>query len=135
KNRSVPYSFICVPITNEGQTIGVLSTDKRFVNEAALERDRRILTVVAAMIAQAVRIHQMVRSEKDQLIEEIAEIRRTLADRYQYSNIVGQSQAMMEVYRTIDQVARTRATCLLMGETGTGKEMIAKAIHYNSDRK
>ena len=42
---------------------------------------------------------------------------------------------MLEVFRTIDQIARTRATVLLIGETGTGKEMIAKAIHYNSDRK
>lgn len=135
KNLPIPYSFICLPITSEGQTIGVISMDKRFVSDEQLTRDRRILGVVTAMIAQAVRIHSMVHREKDHLIEEIAELRRTMGDRYKFGNIVGSSPAMMEVYRVIDQVARTRATVLLIGETGTGKEMIAKAVHYNSDRK
>jgi Nif-specific regulatory protein len=134
KSRSEPYSFICLPITSEGRTIGVLSMDKRFVDQDSLERDRRLVTIITAMISQAVRINWMVHIEKENLIEELAELRKTMHDRYHFSNIVGSSRAMMEVYRVIDQVARTRATVLLIGETGTGKEMIAKAIHYNSDR-
>lgn len=130
-----PYSFFCLPILCEGRPVGVLSVDKEFVDQDTLDRDFRVLTIVAALIAQAVRLNQLIRREKEDLIDELAELRKTLKDRYQFANIIGSSPPMMDVFRTIDQVARTRATVLLIGETGTGKEMIAKAIHYNSDRK
>ena len=134
KNRKEPYSFICLPIFSENRTIGVVSVDKKFEDQASLEADFRLLTIVASMISQTVRINYMVRHEKEELIDQMAELKKTLHDRYNFTNMVGTSPAIMEVFRTIDQVARTRATVLLMGETGTGKEMIAKAIHYNSDR-
>jgi len=134
-NKDKAYSLICLPISGEGRTIGVLSVDKPFVDMDVLEHDFRLLTIVGAMIAQAVLINNMVNREKEELVEELVELRKTMHDRYQFTNIVGSSPAMMEVFGTIDQVARTRATVLLIGETGTGKEMIAKAIHYNSDRK
>ncbi|MEP0843797.1 MAG: sigma 54-interacting transcriptional regulator [Phycisphaerae bacterium] len=135
KGSDKAYCFVCLPIMSEGRPIGVLSVDKPFVDQQTLDRDARVLTIVASMVAQAVRINQIVRREKEELIDEVAELRKTLKDRYTFSNIVGSSPLMMDVFRTIDQVAGTRATVLLMGETGTGKEMIAKAIHYNSDRR
>jgi Nif-specific regulatory protein len=135
KHLDKAYSFICLPIRSEGRTIGVLSVDKPFTDDRTLKTDYRLLTIIAAMVSQALRINGMVHREKAELIDELAELRKTMHDRYQFSNIVGSSPAMLEVFRTVDQVARTRATVLLIGETGTGKEMIAKAIHYNSDRK
>ena len=54
---------------------------------------------------------------------------------YRFENIIGDSPAMHDVFGTVGQVANSRATVLLLGETGTGKEMIAKAIHYNSPRR
>lgn len=135
KGSEKAYCFICLPVLCEGRPIGVLSVDKPFVDQAILERDFRVLTILAALIAQAVRLHQLIRREKEELLDELCELRKTLKDRYHFSNIIGSSAPMMDVFRTIDQVAVTRATVLLMGETGTGKELIAKAIHYNSDRK
>lgn len=134
KSKDEPYSFICLPVQSEGRTIGVLSADKRFTDEKSLKRDYRILTIVTAMISQTLRINGLVRQGKEELINELAELRKTMHDRYSFSNIVGSSQPMLEVFRTVDQVARTRATVLLIGGTGTGKEMIAKALHFNSDR-
>ncbi len=58
-----------------------------------------------------------------------------MRDRYRFENIIGDSPAMHDVFATVGQVADSRATVLLLGETGTGKEMIAKAIHYNSPRR
>ena len=49
-------------------------------------------------------------------------------------NVVGNSEAMIEVYKTIDKVKDAKATVLILGETGTGKELVARAIHYNSTR-
>ncbi len=135
KERDVPYSFICLPIRSDRETVGAMGVDKRFVDDATLEKDVHLLTIVAALISQAVRIHWMVRRENAGLMDQLEEMKKAMHDRYRFSNIIGSSPAMLEVFGTIDQVARTRATVLLMGETGTGKEMIAKAIHFNSDRK
>ncbi len=135
KTRDVPCSFICLPITSESKTIGVLSVDKPFVDQETLDRDVRILTVVTAMISQTVRINWMVLRQKEELVAELSELKQSLAEGYAFSNIVGSSPAMLEVFKIVEQVARTRATALLVGETGTGKEMVAKAIHFNSERR
>lgn len=55
--------------------------------------------------------------------------------RYSFENIIGQSKKMREIFDVITQVAPTRATVLIQGKSGTGKELIAKAIHHQSDRK
>lgn len=135
KSRDAACSFMCFPITSEDKTIGVLSVDKPFTDQETLDRDVRILTIVAAMISQTVRINWMVLRQKEELVAELSEMEQTVGESCGYSNIVGSSPAMLEVFKIVEQVARTRATSLLVGETGTGKEMIAKAIHFNSDRK
>ncbi|MHC4444083.1 MAG: sigma-54-dependent Fis family transcriptional regulator [Planctomycetota bacterium] len=129
-----PFSFICLPITSEGQTIGVLSVDKPFDNQDVLNQDFGLLTIISTMISQTVRISNMVHREKEALVNKLAELPQTMHDSRRFSNIIGSSTAMMEVFKAVDRVAKTQATVLLSGETGTGKEMIAKAIHYYSHR-
>ena len=73
-------------------------------------------------------------AQKEELLEENAQLRAQVRDRFRFENIIGDSPAMHEVFAVVGQVANSRATVLLLGETGTGKEMIAKAIHYNSPR-
>ncbi|MBC8107777.1 MAG: sigma 54-interacting transcriptional regulator, partial [Anaerolineae bacterium] len=131
----VRVSFLCVPIKNEGRTIGALAVDKPFVSDAQLRADHVFLDIVAAFLAQAIQINRMVMQQKEKLLEENAQLRAQVRDRYRFENIIGDSPAMHEVFATVGQVANSRATVLLLGETGTGKEMIAKAIHYNSPRK
>ena len=62
------------------------------------------------------------------------ELRAELGQRYEFDNIVGRSAAMREIFATISRVAPTRATVLLCGESGVGKDMIARAIHHHSPR-
>jgi DNA-binding NtrC family response regulator len=62
------------------------------------------------------------------------ELREALGHRYEFANIIGRSQAMQEIFATIERVAPTRATVLLAGESGVGKDMIARAIHQHSPR-
>jgi Nif-specific regulatory protein len=128
-------SFLCVPVKIEGRTAGALSVDKPFSNDANLHSDHTFLDIVAAFLAQAIQINRMVMRQKEELLEENAQLRAQVRDRYRFENIIGDSPAMHEVFATVGQVANSRATVLLLGETGTGKEMIAKAIHYNSPRK
>ena len=128
-------SFLCVPIKILGRTAGALSADKPFVNMPQLQSDHRFLDIIAAFLGQAIQINRMVMRQKEQLLEENAQLRAQVRDRYKFENIIGDSPAMHEVFAVVGQVANSRATVLLLGETGTGKEMIAKAIHYNSPRK
>jgi len=69
------------------------------------------------------------------LQDENRKLREELGRRYQFDNIVGRSPAMQEMFATILRVAPSRATVLLAGESGVGKDLIARAIHYHSPRK
>jgi Nif-specific regulatory protein len=128
-------SFLCVPIKIEGRTAGALAVDKPFSSDEQLRNDHVFLDIIAAFLAQAIQINRMVMRQKEELLEENAQLRAQVRDRYRFENIIGDSPAMHDVFATVGQVANSRATVLLLGETGTGKEMIAKAIHYNSPRK
>lgn len=69
------------------------------------------------------------------LRDENRRLREQLDTRYQFDNVIGRSAAMREIFHTIERVAPTRATVLLAGESGVGKDMIARAIHQHSPRK
>jgi DNA-binding NtrC family response regulator len=73
--------------------------------------------------------------EVRKLRDENRELREALGQRYQFENIIGRSGAMQEIFATVTRVAPTRATVLLAGESGVGKDMIARAIHQHSPRK
>src|SRR5216684_6839875 len=73
--------------------------------------------------------------EVRKLRDENRDLREALGQRYQFENIIGRSPAMQEVFATITRVAPTRATMLLAGESGVGKDMIARAIHHHSPRR
>lgn len=62
-------------------------------------------------------------------------LKKELQGRYQFSNIIGKSAPMQRIYQLIEKVAPTKATVLVTGDSGTGKELIARAIHYNSPRR
>ncbi|HWE01016.1 MAG TPA: sigma 54-interacting transcriptional regulator [Tepidisphaeraceae bacterium] len=134
-DASEAFSFICVPIKIEGRTAGVLSVDKAISTEEQLRSDAKFLDITAAFLALAIQINRMVMRQKEELLEENAQLRAQVRDRYRFENVIGDSPAMHDVFAVVGQVANSRATVLILGETGTGKEMIAKAIHYNSPRK
>jgi DNA-binding NtrC family response regulator len=69
------------------------------------------------------------------LRDENRQLREELGKRYEFDNIVGRSTAMQEIFATIERVAPTRATVLLAGESGVGKDLIARAIHFHSPRR
>ena len=68
------------------------------------------------------------------LSRENRHLKRELRERYRFENIVGNSEAMERVYRLIEKVSAISSNVLISGETGTGKELVARAIHYNSER-
>jgi Nif-specific regulatory protein len=130
-----PLSYVCVPIRIEGRTAGALSVDKVFESQGQLAADAKLVEMISAFLSQAIQFNRLVMQQKEDLLDENRRLRDQVRDRFKFENIIGDSPAMHEVFATVGQVANSRATVLLLGETGTGKEMIAKAIHYNSPRK
>ncbi len=84
--------------------------------------NEKLLIEIERMIAQS------------RLERENTQLKRALKQRYSFPNIIGKSDRMLKILDLVAQVAPSRATILIMGETGTGKELIAKAIHANSAR-
>jgi Nif-specific regulatory protein len=127
-------SFICVPIKIGRECIGALSADRLFSESVSFEEDIRLLSIIASMIAQAVRLRQSAEEERQRLLGENVRLQAELQDRFRPSNIIGNSHAMQDLYDLIAQVSQTDTTVLILGESGTGKELVAHAIHYNSLR-
>ncbi|MBW2199227.1 MAG: sigma-54-dependent Fis family transcriptional regulator [Deltaproteobacteria bacterium] len=73
--------------------------------------------------------------EMYRMVKENRELRSAMESRFGFGNIIGKSKEMQEVFKTIRQVAPTTATVILEGENGTGKELVAKSIHFNSSRR
>jgi len=73
--------------------------------------------------------------EKRRLLEENISLRNFVETKFRPENIIGESDAMKDVYRFIERVSQTNATVLVTGESGTGKELVAKAIHFSGKRK
>jgi Nif-specific regulatory protein len=86
------------------------------------------------MIGQALRVHRLAEAERQRPLAENTKLRQERRERYELSNIVGNSGAMQQVYERVAQVAGNPTTVLIRGESGTGKDLVAHAIHYNSPR-
>jgi Nif-specific regulatory protein len=134
KKEEGEFSFICVPIKLGSEVIGALSMDRLCGEFVSHEEDVRLLSIIAAMLAQAVRLRQSVYEERRRLMEENTRLREELRDRFRPDNILGNSREMQDVYDLIQRVSGSDTTVLISGESGTGKELVAHAIHYNSPR-
>ncbi len=136
RNASVSeeLSFICVPIAMGQDVIGTMSVDRVYKAGYPLEDDMRLLCIVAGMIAHDVRSRQEEARATQALEDENLRLRHELEDRFRPENIIGNSNAMRDVYTEIHQVAVSDTTVLIRGESGTGKELVAHAVHYSSPR-
>src|ERR1044072_6031785 len=72
--------------------------------------------------------------ETHQLKQENLLLKKALNTRYEFSNIIGRSEPMLDVFRMVETIAKTNSTVLITGESGTGKDLVARAIHFNSFR-
>ena len=127
-------SFICVPVKKGNQVIGALSVDMPFDESYSLKDGKKLMSVIATMVARHVINLEIIRLEKEHLREENIRLRSELENRYRITDIIGNSNKMREVYQMIFQVSKSKATVLIRGESGTGKELVANSIHYNSLR-
>ncbi|CAL1239801.1 nif-specific transcriptional activator NifA [Candidatus Methylocalor cossyra] len=129
-------AFLGIPIKVGDQTIGVLSADRDMTSyRGHLEHDVRLLKMVANLVGQTIRLHRLLAAEREQRMIEQHRFQKEAKPIQGLVNIIGQSPRMQEVFAEVERAAAVQSTVLLRGETGTGKEMIAHAIHHLSARR
>jgi Nif-specific regulatory protein len=134
ERRGRELSFVCAPVALHREVVGTLSIEVIHKADRDFERLLKFLKVVASMISQGIRIHRLLETERRKLVAENAQLRHELHQKYEFSNMVGNSSPMRQMYEEMARVAGSNATVLIRGESGTGKELIASAIHYHSSR-
>jgi Nif-specific regulatory protein len=132
-------SFLCVPITSQGNNIGTLSCDRPAVeDESLLRSDLVFLEAVADLIGRVVHARQLQKEELAALERENRQLKEHLSeleDTGKSDRIIGNSSAMRGLYTQIAQVAPLDTLVLIRGETGTGKELVARTVHEKSARR
>ncbi len=126
--------FIAVPIRVGSSLQGVLAVQPAAPDDGLLEERAQFVEMVANLIGQSLRLSLEVQQEKTTLVEERDLLRRTVRHQFGFDSMVGRSASMRRVFDQARLVAKWNTTVLIRGETGTGKELIANAIHYNSPR-
>ncbi len=130
-------SFCDMPLISRDRSLGVLALASR--EENAFDREA---TAFLAQVAQQVAIgvenalaYGEIADLKDKLAQEKLYLEEEIRGEMDFEGIVGQSSALRHVLNMVETVAPSDSTVLLLGETGTGKELIARAIHERSRRK
>jgi Nif-specific regulatory protein len=126
--------FIAAPIHVGGALQGVLAVQPNQLEDGSLEHRARFVEMVANLIGQTLKLSLDVAQEKRSLADERDALRLSMRAQHGFGSIAGQSAAMRRVFEQVRMVCRWDTTVLIRGETGTGKELIANAIHYNSPR-
>ena len=158
------FSAISVPIRVNNQYLGCVFGDGFLVEETAAEQrvliksylERTFPSRARELQAEVDKLPVLTSKEVAYLTElielvvdemalankniadsqkKVADLRKELGTRYGFDSMIGKSGAMQSLYRMLERVAPSEATVLVQGENGTGKELIAKALHYNSQRK
>jgi formate hydrogenlyase transcriptional activator len=131
------HSYLIVPLMARGRAIGALLLAS-FVPNRYSPDDVPLVEEVAKQIALAVdnmQAYEEISRLRSQLEEENRYLQDEIKSDYNFEEIVGQSPAIKRVFKAIETVAPTATTVLILGETGTGKELVARALHNVSSRR
>ncbi len=131
-------SVLAVPIPGEGRPLGAIYLDSSSSATAFSGEDEDLLRRFAELLARALRTGRNTRVQSHRLTcveQALAAAVKDLQARYRFDALIGDGAAMRSVRTVLDHVVRFPYPVLILGETGTGKEMVARAIHANGDRR
>src|SRR6201988_3693479 len=129
-------SYICLPLVKHGELIGDLafvSKEEGRYKDEQIDLLQNVAEIVAIAVSNAL-AYEEIKALKEQLQLENHVLQEEIVQRSIYEEIVGSSSSLQKVVAAIEKVAPTDSTVLITGETGTGKELVAHAIHRRSDR-
>jgi formate hydrogenlyase transcriptional activator len=130
-------AYCCIPLVNRGRALGILAI-LRTTETPFSPEDVDFLSRASGQIAIAVEnacVYHEISQLKDKLAQEKLYLEEEIRSEMNFDNIIGNSPALKHVLELVETVATSDSTVLLLGETGTGKELIARAIHDRSRRK
>ena len=118
--RAASAAYICVPIKFGEEVVGVLSVERLLIDRPRLSADRRLLSLIANVIAQTVHFHRVTQERLASLQRENERLQQQIQTSLRPKNIIGNSNAMRSVFLHIEQVANSNTTVLIRGESGVG---------------
>jgi len=133
----ITRSMICVPLKTSKGPIGVLYTLNKLEGEFT-PKEARLLEILSATIAIAIenaKLYGRIRQYATSLEKENVRLKSEVQNRFNIQGIIGSSAPMRRVFELLKKVIGTSTSVLIQGETGTGKELLAKVIHYSSALK
>lgn len=134
--NSDTISYIVVPMFVDKKVFGVLAANLSRSTEIGFDETVRILSIISTLFAQFIHSHIVVEQDKERLKELKLYYKMEWDSKvHNFGDIIGESPKMEGVYKVIDRIAASNVTVLVRGETGTGKELVAAAIHKRSKRK
>lgn len=131
-------TIICLPLRVDQRVLGAIYLDSRRITPIVQKEGVQLLEAFAAQAAVAIsnaRSHEELKSTQASLSVENQSLKRAMASEFRFEAIVGKSQAMRRVFDVLERVAQTDVTVLVQGETGSGKELAARALHFSGRRK
>jgi transcriptional regulator with GAF, ATPase, and Fis domain len=136
--NEIIHSCICVPMILRDQVVGVLYHDNRLLKNVFKESDLKLLAYFAAQAAIAMdnaRAYEEINRLNCKLTEEKLYYEKENLQHLHFEDFIGESPAIMRVLSQVEKVACTETSVLILGETGVGKELVARAIHRHSLRR
>jgi transcriptional regulator with GAF, ATPase, and Fis domain len=131
-------SILSVPMILRGKFIGVINLFNKSGAAGFTENDQKLMSIIATQVAAFLanaRSFEAVQESRELLQKQAIHLQKEVGSCYGFAGIIGQSERMQAVKQELKTISETTASVLIVGETGTGKELAAKTIHYNSDRR
>jgi len=131
-------SILSVPMILRGQLIGVLNLFNKKANKQFTENDQKLVSIIATQVGSYLinaNYFEQVKHTKDVLLQRSNRLQKEVGAQYGFDDFIGKNPKIKQIKEELKSVANSPASVLILGETGTGKELVAKVIHYNSDRR
>lgn len=126
---------LCVPLISNSKVIGAVYLDRRKVDNPFTQHDLKFLISFGTQIVKGMEVSLEISSLEEKITSDTVMKFNELRNDFESANIIGSSKKLYEVLKLSSKVASTDVSVLILGENGTGKDLIARAIHNNSKRK
>jgi transcriptional regulator with GAF, ATPase, and Fis domain len=136
--RAAARSILCIPLVQQGTRPGLLYLENNLAAGAFGGKRGEVLQILASHAGVALenaRLYEALQKHRERLLAENTYLQEEIQQEHNFEEIIGRSPALLETLAAVDRVARTEATVLILGETGVGKELVARAIHSRSPRR
>lgn len=128
-------AFIALPVAVRGATVGVLACHRIRSRQRHLNDDLALLRILATLAGQLLELEQLVAEQTRQLQARNAALERALDSAAARYGLIGRSPPLLQALAELERVSQSQATVLLLGESGSGKELFARAVHLASPRR